>query len=479
MTGTFGRSAGAAALAGILCAGVCAQESPEPGGLARKGWLGAMIAPPASAGIEGDGVLVQRVLPGGSAEGAGLEAGDIVIASGTELLAKPSDLLGRLAKMSAGDSMPLKLKRDGAEREVTLKLGAKPMERSDKFEVSYGSVQVGDFRVRTVWTKPKGDGPFPTVYMIQGVHCGSIETAMAPVHESRDLANGLAELGYAVVRIEKPGVGDSSGPPCGTIDWDLEVESFRRGLADTMTKPWVDKGRVFLFGHSMGGVTAPVLASEVDVAGIAVYGTSGLPWQEYLIENTRRQVSMEGTDHAELERVIKQSMRFHSLFFELDLPLSEMRAKYPDLAEFTTNSFTQGDQIFGRQEKFWQQMEDLEILSYWQKAETPVLAVWGGSEFVTSKRDHEAIVDAVNSWRPGTAKLAVLEGADHGLRRAATAMDSMAAMADPSAPSEFASEIVAMLDGWMKETAPSGRKGGKSVAGVEGRNPDGATNPES
>ena len=473
------RTVGAAALAGMLCAGVCAQGNPEPGGLARKGWLGAMIAPPASAGIEGDGVLVQNVLPGGSAEGAGLKAGDIVTACGSEPVAKPSDLLGRLAKLSAGETMPLKLQRDGAEREVTLKLGAKPMETSEKFDVSYDSVQVGDFRVRTVWTKPKGAGPFPTVYMIQGVHCGSIETAMAPVHESRDLADGLAERGYAVVRIEKPGVGDSSGPPCGTIDWDLEVESFRRGLADTMTKPWVDKGRVFLFGHSMGGITAPVLASEVDVAGIAVYGTSGLPWQEYLIENTRRQVAMEGTDPAELERVVRQSMRFHSLFFELDLTLEEMRGKYPDLAGFTTNSYTQGDQIFGRHEKFWQQMEDLAILDYWQRAETPVLAIWGGSEFVTSKRDHETIVDAVNSWRPGTAKFAVLEGADHGLRRAATAMESMEAMANPSAPSEFASGIVDMLDGWMKETAPSGGKGGKSVATLEGRNPDGATNPES
>lgn len=471
--------AGTGVFALALCALGMAGEGTAPGGLARKGWFGAMIAPPSSAGLDGEGVLIQNVLPGSSAEKAGMKAGDILVECGGAALAKPADFLAKLGGMGAGASMHVKLLRDGAAREVDLVLGPKPFEKSDMFEVIYGSVTVGDFRVRTVWTKPKGDGPFPTVYMIQGVHCGSIETAMAPVHESRDLANGLAERGYAVVRIEKPGVGDSSGPPCGSIDWELETESFRRGLADTFTKPWVDKDRVFLFGHSMGGITAPVLASEVAVAGVMVYGTSGLPWQEYLIENTRRQVAMEGTDPAELERLVKQSMRFHSLFFELDLTLQEMSGKYPDLAAFTTNSYTQGDQIFGRHEKFWQQMEDLEILSYWQQAETPVLAVWGSSEFVTSKRDHEAIVDAVNSWRPGTAKFVALEGADHGLRRAASAMDSMEAMGNPGAPSEFHSGIVGVLDDWMREVSPSGSAGGKSMAKREGCNPDGKTKPES
>ena len=45
---------------------------------------------------------------------------------------------------------------------------------------------------------------------------------------------------------------------------------------------------MFIFGHSMGGVFGPILASEIPIRGIAVYGTVAKTWTEYCLENWRR-----------------------------------------------------------------------------------------------------------------------------------------------------------------------------------------------
>jgi hypothetical protein len=42
----------------------------------------------------------------------------------------------------------------------------------------------------------------------------------------------------------------------------------------------------------MGGVMAPLLASDVSVRGILVYGTITRTWFEYMLENTRRQMEL-------------------------------------------------------------------------------------------------------------------------------------------------------------------------------------------
>ena len=72
----------------------------------------------------------------------------------------------------------------------------------------------------------------------------------------------------------------------------------------------VDPGRIFLFGHSMGGVMAPLLAAEEPVRGVAVYGTVFRTWFEYLVENVRRQSRLSGADFAAVEKAVRDETRF-------------------------------------------------------------------------------------------------------------------------------------------------------------------------
>ena len=87
------------------------------------------------------------------------------------------------------------------------------------------------------------------------------------------LVRTIATRGYVTMRVEKSGVGDSEGPPCGEIGYSQELEGYGAALAALKRHPSVDSDKVYLLGISLGGVFAPVLAGGNPVRGIIVYGT--------------------------------------------------------------------------------------------------------------------------------------------------------------------------------------------------------------
>lgn len=67
-------------------------------------------------------------------------------------------------------------------------------------------------------------------------------------------AVSLTRRGLVTVRIENSGVGDSEGAPCPTVDLDNEAAGYAAALHAMEQYPYVDPSRVFLFGHSIGGI---------------------------------------------------------------------------------------------------------------------------------------------------------------------------------------------------------------------------------
>jgi serine protease DegQ len=72
------------------------------------------------------GVLVIDVVPGGPADDAGVEAGDVITAINGEPVAEPGDLLVELRASEPGDRVELGLLRGGAEETIEVELGAAP-----------------------------------------------------------------------------------------------------------------------------------------------------------------------------------------------------------------------------------------------------------------------------------------------------------------------------------------------------------------
>lgn len=73
-----------------------------------------------------EGALVLSTTPGGPADEAGVQPGDIIVGAGGEPVRTVEDLLGSLRGREPGDELGLTVVRDDGEQDVTVTLGTRP-----------------------------------------------------------------------------------------------------------------------------------------------------------------------------------------------------------------------------------------------------------------------------------------------------------------------------------------------------------------
>ena len=108
---------------------------------------------------------------------------------------------------------------------------------------------------------PDGAGPFPAVLLVHGSGPQDRDEAVGPNRPFRDLAVGLADLGVASLRYDKRTFAHGKRL-ADALQGRLSVEEevIRDALcaaALLRAEPLIRPDRVYLLGHSMGGMLAP------------------------------------------------------------------------------------------------------------------------------------------------------------------------------------------------------------------------------
>ncbi|MBY0423509.1 MAG: alpha/beta hydrolase, partial [Parvularculaceae bacterium] len=349
----------------------------------------------------------------------------------------------------------------GAAARVDATAVARPFETYEGAAASYGEVPFQGGVLRDIYVAPANapkDGP--VVYFIQGVFCGSVE-GPTPEHPVRAFLQGLAERGIASYRVEKPGMGDSAGPvECKDADFATELAAFRAGLDALVKTRKIAPSRIVLFGHSMGGVEAPLLAAERagQLRGIATMGTVLRPWRDYLgevfwiqgflssnadpVESTEAGLAMRGL----LDRIFIDKASLATI--AAGDPAEAQRLK-DDLGWDGKNNF------MGRSAPYWTGVNDQKLPRAWRDAKAPVLALYGESDFAAiDDRDHRLIVDIVNHYRPGTARYVLLEKTGHpltldGTRAEAAAKNEKAGGATGAPLGPYNKDMTRIVADWI------------------------------
>lgn len=239
--------------------------------LPRRPTLGLRLAAAA------DGLRVVAVRPSAAAV---LAPGDLLLALDDAPLADPLALAAHLRTRRAGDPVTLLVRRAERERPVTLDLTELSRETYPEAHVLYDMVEQSGARLRTILTLPERPGPRPAWLLLPGHTCASVDLAVNPGHPLAPLVAGLTAAGAITLRVERPGLGDSEGPPCRELGLHAELACHAAGLALLAADPRV--GELALFGHSLGGMLAPLLAARAPVARVAVHGTTAAPWDRVL-----------------------------------------------------------------------------------------------------------------------------------------------------------------------------------------------------
>ena len=152
-------------------------------------------------------------------------------------------------------------------------------------------VQIGDRNdLPGTLTLPRGAGPFPVVVLVHGSGAHDRDETIGANKPFRDIAHGLAERGIAVLRYEKRTyryrrlLSDEQF----TIDRETTYDALQ-AIAYLRQSRFIDHRRIFVLGHSQGGMLAPRIAGRApDVAGVILLAAPARPLLDLLVEQHRR-----------------------------------------------------------------------------------------------------------------------------------------------------------------------------------------------
>ncbi len=160
---------------------------------------------------------------------------------------------------------------------------------------------------------PKGEPPsagWPAVVLVHGSGPHDRDETIGPNRPFLDIARGLAAQGIAVLRYEKRSRArpQDLAERAYTID-DETTDDAVAAIAALRATEGIDPKRVFVFGHSQGGMLASRIALKAgDVAGLVLFAAPARPLLDILIEqNVRMAVLGDGktsdAERAAIERL--------------------------------------------------------------------------------------------------------------------------------------------------------------------------------
>lgn len=315
-----------------------------------------------------------------------------------------------------------------------------PREHFQNADVQYGWVsnRRGD-KLRTFVTHPKKlSGKVPVIFLVGWLSCDSVEYPQGETDGFGALLLRLIDQsGYATVRMDKPGVGESQGTPCNKSDFQGELEGYQAAF-DSMSKyDFIDLDRVFVLGMSNGGGFAPLASRQHPVRGFIAVGSWGRTWYEHMLENERVRLTSEGKSAAEVNDAMKVFSQFYDLYLNQRETPGDIIRQHPNWKDYWYDS---PDGQYGRPAAFYQQLQSLNLGELWQKVDAPVIVFRGTNDTIMSRADSAAIADIVNRVHPGKARFVEVPGMDHGLTVA----------------KKFHAELVPAILEWTKQQLAAG-----------------------
>lgn len=288
-------------------------------------------------------------------------------------------------------------------------------EKFSNADVTYGWVTNSKGqKLRTFVTRPRNvPGRVPLIFFVGWLSCDSMEYPNGAGNDGFGalMLRLIEESGYATIRMDKPGVGESEGD-CSKADFQSELEGWKAAFDSISKYDFIDPRRVFVFGLSNGGGFSPLVASVHAVRGYISASSWGRTWYEHMLELERLRLTQAGKPPAEVNSAVKVFADFYELYLTKGMTPGQVLAQHPEWRDLWYDS---PDGQYGRPAAFYQQLQALNLGQIWQAVESPVLVIRGTADTIMSRADSEAIAQIVNQTHPGHARYVEVEGMAHDL----------------------------------------------------------------
>ena len=310
--------------------------------------------------------------------------------------------------------------------------------RPGAYQESEVTVGTGQWRLPATLTMPVGPRPVPSVVLVHGSGPGDRDATVGQVKQFKDLAVGLASRGIGVLRYDKRTRVHASAMRdlTGRTVKDETIDDALAAAAVLGSTPGVDPDRIFVLGHSLGGMLVPRIAAaaRLPVAGFIVMAGAARPLQQALVEQSRYLAMADGSISVEEQAQIDQ---FEELAARV-AALGPAEASKPDL-------------LFGVAPSYWLDLRGYDPPAAAAQVRQPMLVLQG-------ERDYQVTMAEFNRWRSSLAgRSDVTFHAYPSLNHLFVAGTGMSLPAEYNVPGHVSEDVVRDIATWIMGVTPHRR----------------------
>jgi len=230
-------------------------------------------------------------------------------------------------------------------------------------------------------TLPVGEGPFPAVVLVHGSGPNDRDETIGPNKPFKDIAWGLASNGIAVLRYEKrTKVHAIKFADMKKITVHEETVIDAVAAVDLLSNnEKIDKEKIFVLGHSLGGLCLPRIGTVSDkIAGLVMLAGNSRPLVDIILEQFDYIFGLDVEISTEEQQQIDQ------------LKMQVMVAKSDGFSENTPPDSTP----MGTHASYWLDLKNYDQVKTAQSLKTPMLILQGARDYQVTMQDFEG-------WKKG------------------------------------------------------------------------------
>jgi pimeloyl-ACP methyl ester carboxylesterase len=334
--------------------------------------------------------------------------------------------------------------------------------------ITYDNESAG-VTIAGTFTRPSAEGKYAAVILISGSGPNDRDESIFGHKVFLVLSDQLTRAGFAVLRVDDRGIGESTGnfPSATVMDLASDVIA---GVEYLSTRPDVNRKKIGLIGHSLGGEIAPVAATmSKDVAFIVMMAGASKPLYQVIYEQcdaifTARGISREAT---EVNRKVLEAM-YETIISEKDsaVAMKAIRQKFmvlnEEVAQLTEAERKQMDLSYPLNPKdaeyYYRPAKRFDFFydpaEYLKKVKCPVLALIGSKDIQVLPSNLPLIEENLRKAGNRHYKVIEMEGMNHLFQKCTECtVEEYSRIEETISP-----EFVSVLTEWLRQTTnPAGK----------------------
>jgi fermentation-respiration switch protein FrsA (DUF1100 family) len=259
-----------------------------------------------------------------------------------------------------------------------------------KFTQKLITIKSGKYDLPAMLTLPKDSTHCPIVIMVHGSGPSDMDESIGPNKPFQDFATGLASKGIASIRyVKRTLLYPKAFSGAVTVKEEV-LDDALAVINYAKTVPQADPQKIYVLGHSLGGMLAPRIATlDPSIKGLILAAAPARKLQDIIIEQNNYFYGLQ-PDSAKKVNAVELAASIKSI--------NNTRA-------FTAKTPAQDSVYLGMPISYWADLNAMDQVAMAKKLDQRIFVIQGGQDFQVSAQDFDIWQKALKGKKNVDTKL--------------------------------------------------------------------------